>query len=218
MTKLDGEHRQADRRRFSVSNNQVIAALITGICTIAAAFIAGAYKGPAVGIGPTPRVTVTEKITVAPKPNGSPSILQPSSQSAASTIPILAPRNDPGFKPTWHGSLAVGADGVRITSFGVVQGTPQDWDIAYQPGGSAAGWQRSGSNGQFLWYWDGTGTPDPAFCSREYSENSGDAPQTAKLGDRYCYADSSGVIGYMQVTNTGSNGVTAATWLWNKSG
>ena len=218
MTKLDREGRRANRRGFNISNNAAIAALITGVCTIAAAFVTGAYKGPAIGIGATPRVTVTERVTVPPKSSGSSSAQGSGPQSAASEIPILAPANDPGFRPTWSGPLTVGAAGVRITSLGVVQGTPQDWDLAYQPGGSDAGWQRSGTSGQYLWYWDGTGTPDPAFCSREFSSGSGGAPGIAKLGDKYCYADNTGLIGYMQVTNISPNGVTATTWLWSKSG
>lgn len=220
MTKLDQERRQARRRGLNLSNSQALAAAITGVCTITAAFITGAYKGHSLGLGPAPHVSVTKTIYVTPTPTVSASVAASrSSQSAASEIPVLTPAADSGFKQTWHGSVSVGAAGARILSSGVYQGTPQDWDIAYQPGGGDAGWQMNDNNTDngYIWYWDGTGTPDPAFCSREYSASSGNEPSLAKLGDKYCYGDTTGLVGYMQVTNVSANGVTLAVWLWDKT-
>ena len=218
MTRMDQESRRSNRRGSKLSNNQVIAALITGLFTLAAAFVTGAYKGPGLGLGPTPRVTVTERVPVTPKHLGpTSSALQPTPVSSVSKISVLAPVNEPGFKSAWHGSVAIGAAGVRIASFGVLPGTPQDWDIAYQSGGGDAGWHTNGDNSDngYIWYWDGTGTPNPAFCNTEHANGAGNEPSMAKLGDKYCYGDDNGLIGYLQVTSIGVNGVTAAIWLWS---
>jgi hypothetical protein len=157
------------------------------------------------GASPTPPSPTPSTSTTSPPP---------------SPIPIVPPTNDPGFNQVWHGSVNIDAAGIRIISSGIVQGTPQDWNIAYQAGGSDAGWQFNSDNSDigYFWYWDSTGSPGPAFCSREYEQASGQEPQTASLGDKYCYGDQRGIVGYIQVTKTGGNGPTVMMWLWAKSG
>jgi hypothetical protein len=163
-----------------------------------------------VTITPSPRPTVTVTVTASPVSNGI--------SLSPNRVPIVTPMNDSGFTPVWHGLLTVGAAGVRITSSGVHPGTPQDLDLGYQPGGDMAGWQLSGTNSDVgqLWPWKGTGTPDPAFCSREYLNAENGPGGLPNIGDKYCYADHNGVVGYMQVTNIGQNDVSIATWLWKK--
>lgn len=167
---------------------------------------------------------------------GSPKLSQPSASAPATgqtapsvaasppvsalpiQVPVLKPTDDPGFSPVWHGTFTVMAGGVHITTSGVLPATPQDWDMAYQyqPGDASSGWQSNVNNSDSgaTFAFDGTGAPDPAWCQRAYA--GGDLPMTtvANVGDRDCYADDNGIVGYLQVTSVGSDGPTVVAWFW----
>jgi hypothetical protein len=64
----DRGERRPPRAR-NLSNNLLIAALVTGAFTLLAAFIGGARVGPGIGISPQPTATVT--ITTGPTPHAS---------------------------------------------------------------------------------------------------------------------------------------------------
>lgn len=138
----------------------------------------------------------------------------PAASPLPSSIPILRPVDDPGFAPVWNGTFTINAAGVRISSSGVTPGNPQDWDLAYQSGGGASGWQMNINNGDngAIYPYEGSGTPDPAWCQRDYF-SANDAVR-AEVGDRDCYADANGMVGYLQVTSITPNGPTIAAWFW----
>lgn len=133
-------------------------------------------------------------------------------------MPVVAPVTDHGFTLKWHGSAAIGSAGVRVTDSGFQSASQQDYDLLYQPGGADKGWHTNpnGTNGGQEFTWDGTGTPDPAFCNQEYStSNISQIPITAIIGDKLCYVDQNGLVSYMQVTNVDDNGITVAAWTWS---
>ena len=138
----------------------------------------------------------------------------PAASPLPSTVPILRPVDDPGFTPVWNGTFTINAAGVRISSSGVTPGNPEDWDLAYQSGGSDSGWQMNINNGDngAIYPYEGTGTPNPAWCQRDYF--SANDALTAQVGDRDCYADANGMVGYLQVTNIIPNGPTVVAWFW----
>jgi hypothetical protein len=70
-------------RNRNFSNNQLIAAIITGIFTIVAVFIGGARAGPGIGISPQPAATVT--ITAGPTYSAPSSVRARSSAPGVST-------------------------------------------------------------------------------------------------------------------------------------
>ena len=141
----------------------------------------------------------------------------PTAPPLPTTVPILRPKGDPGYSRIWNGTFAVNSAGVRIGSAGVFPGGPQSWDLAYQPGGGESGWQENSNNGDngAIYKWQGTGTPDPAWCHREYYDGSDVGLTSAQVGDRDCYADGNGIVGYLQVISVGPNGPTIRAWFWN---
>jgi hypothetical protein len=213
-------------------------AIIGAIATILAAIIAAVIthnsgpsnSGPSNIAASSPSITSVESaqagspsatqpsVAQSSQPQGSPSFAASPTISPLSTrVPILAPTDDPGFSPVWHGTFIVTAAGVSISSSGVYPGTAQDWDLAYQAGGDGSGWQANeyNSDNGSLFEFQGTGTPDPAWCKRE-SGLGGEAtfPSPPQVGQRDCYTDINGVVGYFQVTNVGPNGPTVIAWFW----
>jgi hypothetical protein len=207
----------------------VIAAIITASATIIAAIIgfmareansatgAASSRGtPAASYGATPR-NLTPRATKSPQvphtPSPSPS---PTPSSLSNGVQVLVPKDDPGYSPIWHGVFSINDAGVRISSTGVYTADPQNWDLAYQAGGDISGWQENTnvSNAPVVYEYQGTGTPDPAWCNRELYSGNDVSGQLAQVGDRECYGDNNGVIGYFQVTGVGPNGPTIKAWFW----
>jgi hypothetical protein len=86
----------------------------------------------------------------------------------------------------------------------------------YQPGDASSGWESNVSNSDSgaTFACDGTGTPDPAWCQQEYASGDPPMPTVANVGDRDCYADGNGIVGYFQVTSVGGDGPTIVVWFW----
>lgn len=112
----------------------------------------------------------------------------------------------------------VNSAGVRISSSGVYPGNPQYFNLAYQTGGNSSGWLDASNNDYGLIFgYEGTGTPGPAWCQRDYSGAglSKDIEQeTAQIGERDCYSDRNGIVGYLQVISVGPDGPTVKAWFW----
>jgi hypothetical protein len=152
------------------------------------------------------------------QPQDPPSSQSPPATSPLSTnIPVLKPVTDPGFTSVWSGTLVVNAAGVRIASSGIYPGSPTDWDLAYQPGGSDYPWQVNNQTSEdpAIFAYTGTGTPGPAWCRRAFISDQLTGVTVAEPGDRDCYVDLHGMVGYWQVTSVGANGPTIAAWFWN---
>jgi hypothetical protein len=197
----------------------VIVSIVAGIVTIITG-IASSSTGNSGSSSSASTPTTTPAIYSSSPTHSSRRTAAASTQPAAlplpTKVPLLRPVADPGFSLVWHGTFTINAAGIRISSSGIFRGNPQDYDLAYQEGGDDSGWQMNSNNGDAgaIYEYDGTGTPDPAFCQRAYE--NGDVPQTviAQVGDRDCYADANGMVGYMQVTGIGANGPTVVAWFW----
>jgi hypothetical protein len=222
MTRPDQDRQPKGRRRLNLSNNQIIAALIAGVCTIVAAFVTGAVKGQALGLKPTPTVTVTKRIivsvTASPKRSSANSQQSnPQPQPTGSTIPILAPKNQPGWSLVWDGTEYIGPQGIIVAQTGSQVGNGSNFNIQYVPG---SGWGVGGSWGDFA-YWDYNYRPGPAtingiaLANDDHTDPRG---QLAQAGDRLIYQDSDGtIVSYMQVTRVAAGDVVTDMWLWIKS-
>jgi hypothetical protein len=129
-----------------------------------------------------------------------------------SQIPVITPTNDPGFQPISHRTLLVNDAGVVINSSGVYAGNAESWDIKYVPGG---GWTFNGQvpEDPAFYNFTGPGTPGPAWCLDKYGSAYEEGPM-AEVGDQYCYVDTNGVVGYLEVTSVGPDGPTVAAWFW----
>jgi hypothetical protein len=219
------------RSRRDALTIALIGAIATILATIIGTVIAHNW-GPSGNSASTPTNTPAVKAQVgspsatlptatqSPQPQGSPSFTAPPTISPLpTTIPILAPTDDPGFSQVWHGTFTVNAAGVSISSLGVYPGTAQDWDLAYQAGGDGYPWQTNANNADdgSLFAFQGTGTPDPAWCQREFESGSPSFPPPPQAGQRDCYVDLNGMVGYFQVTSVGPNGPTVVAWFWKGS-
>jgi hypothetical protein len=218
------------------TRNALIVAGVGAAATIGAAVIAaiiglaghgsGASANPAAA-SPTARATsqqaglpkagqsnASAPATARTAPNAAAS---PSFSALPTQVPVLKPTEDPGFSLVWHGTFTVTATGVHITSSGVFSATPRDWDIAYQADGGNPGWQSNmnNSNAGVTFGFDGTGTPGPSWCQGVYASTS-DLPGSsiANVGDRECYVDNTGIVGYLQVTSVGPDGPKVVAWFW----
>ena len=204
----------------------VIAAVITACATILAAFIAhhsGSSNGSA-SSPPTPAATSTRprtppesppRSTHSPTPPSTPSPSPSPSSPLSTKAKILIPEDDPGYSPIWRGTLLINPAGVRISNTGLYAAGPNNWDLAYQTGNDGNnGWQENGNNNDdgVIYPYAGTGTPGPAWCHRDFFTN--ETTSTAQVGDRDCYGDMNGVVGYLQVISVGPNGPTVKAWFW----
>lgn len=177
-----------------------------------------------------PPIQPTQSHTAAPvQPSPSPSwsTAQPTTSPSSPTEPspgnttwqppILAPVNQSGFRPIWHGRLTIGYAGVIFNP----TGPPQ-------PGtGNTSNMQYQGKNSQMneegdLLYWTIKAVPGPASCYGADTSPETTVVQTPpRVGDRYCYIASGSlppVIAYMQVTSIEAGGVTTRAWLWYQNG
>jgi len=148
---------------------------------------------------------------------GSPSFQPaPAASPLTTNIPVLKPITDPGFSLVWSGTLIVNDAGVRIASSGIYPGSPTDWDLAYQPGGDYP-WQVNNQTSEdpAIFAYTGTGTPGPAWCRRAFMSDQLTGVGVAEPGDRDCYVDLHGMVGYWQVMSVGPNGPNIAAWFWN---
>lgn len=150
---------------------------------------------------------------------GSSQTQQPSTSSPLSAnVPLLKPTNDPGFTPIWHGTLTVNGTGVTINDSGVYPGSAQYWDLAYQSTNESSNWlvNNQTSEDPAIFTYTGTGTPGPEWCRRAFEgDNDLTGGGTAEPGERDCYVDLKGVVGYLQVNNVGPDGPTVTAWFWN---
>lgn len=226
MTSLDSKRRQDHRKGWNLSSNQVVIALITGLFTVIAAFVTGAFKGNVIGLAPAPSVTVTTTqtatVTASPRAQStqaSPAVQnQPNPQPTNSAVPVLAPKNQPGWTLAWHDTEAIGPQGVIIARTGPQVGNGSNFDLQYIPG-SGAGWITSGTSGDFG-YWDNNYRPGPATINGivvSGDDNTEPGGKQARLGDRLIYENSEdNIVAYMQVTSTPAGDVVTDMWLWNK--
>lgn len=204
--------KSAGKSDTSSSKATIWAAIIGLIGTISAALLGN--SGVLVNIlpgAPTKTITVTAPPASHATVNSAPS-------STSSAIPVVSPKNDADFTIKWHGTSTIGSSGARVTDSGFQAANQQDYDILYQPSGADKGWHENSNNSDNgdLFVWDGSGTPNPAFCSQEYfSGNMSGAALTPDTGSKYCYVDSNGLVAYMQVTSVDSNGITLAAWIWD---
>ena len=227
MIPSEKKGRQADHRRWNISNNQAITALITGIFTVIAAFVAGAFKGNAIGLAPSPRVTVTaiQTITATTSPKASIPVTSPSVQAqqnpspTQSAIPILAPKNQPGWTLAWHGPETIGPQGIILALTGPQVSNGSNFNIQYVPG-SGNGWVTGGNWGDFG-YWENNYAPGPATINgivQSGDDRTDPRDQQAQIGDRLMYESSDKtIVSYMQITETPAGDVIADMWLWDKS-
>lgn len=222
MTRLDQERRPEGRRSLNLSSNQVIAALILGLCTIVAAFVTGAVKGQTLGLRATPTVTVTKRIivtvTASPRrPSNTSHKSNPRPNPTGSTIPILTPKNQPGWSQVWNGSENIGPQGIILAQTGSQVGNGSNFNIQYVPGN---GWGVGGSWGDFG-YWDNTYRPGPAIITgivQAGADHTDPRGQLAQAGDRLFYQSNDGtIVSYMQVTRVAAGVVVTDMWLWVKS-
>jgi hypothetical protein len=193
-----------------------IAGVVTVVLTIWSHFSGGntvASRPPDIAAATSQSILESSSPPDAPRPTQSTSP-QPSATVSPlpSKIPVIAPANDSGFQPVWHGTLLVNDTGVVINSSGVYAGSAENWDIKYVPDG---GWTFNGQvpEDPVFYNFTGPGTPGPAWCLDEYGSADEQSP-LAEVGDQYCYVDMNGVVGYLQVTSAGPNGPTVAAWFW----
>ena len=141
----------------------------------------------------------------------------PTVSPLSTNIRVLKPTSDPGFNLIWRGKLSINAAGVRIASSGVYPASPEDWDLAYQSGNSDVKWHVNNQTSEdpAIFSYTGSGTPGPAWCRRAFTSDQLTGTGTAEPGDRDCYIDLHGIVGYFQVISVGSNGPIVTAWFWN---
>lgn len=153
----------------------------------------------------------------APAPTATNDQPTPTVSPLSTRIPILKPTSDPGFSLIWSGKLAINAAGVRIATSGVFPASPEDWDLAYQSGDSDVKWHVNNQTSEdpALFSFATSGTPGPAWCRRAFTSDQLTGTGIAEPGDRDCYIDLHGIVGYFQVISVGSDGPIVAAWFWN---
>lgn len=147
-----------------------------------------------------------------------PSQSSPTSPPLSTNVPLLKPTNDPGFTPIWNGTLTVNDTGLTINDSGVYPASAQDWDLAYQSSNDSSNWlvNNQTSEDPAIFTYTGTGTPGPEWCRRAFEGDNGlTGGGTAEPGERDCYIDLKGVVGYLQVNSVGPDGPTVTAWFWN---
>jgi hypothetical protein len=153
----------------------------------------------------------------SPPARSFPSSPTPAVSPLSTNIPILKPTSDPGFNLVWSGKLAINAAGLRISSSGVYPASPEDWDLAYQSGGDDVKWRVNNQTSEdpAIFSYTGSGTPGPAWCRRAFTSDQLTGTGTAEPGDKDCYIDLHGIVGYFQVISVGSDGPIVTAWFWN---
>jgi hypothetical protein len=221
------QSRRNPRLMLAFSDGQLMGAIFIGLCTLAAAFITGAFQGHAIGLGPiriaqpAPTVTITRTVTEPPEASITPSAPPPPAPSPA-TVSILMPIvNQVGWTLAWHENVSIGPQGIILGGSGPQVSDGRNFDMQYVPG-DGNGWN---DNVNTFDYWQDPYRPGPAtiygiFMSRGNSYDNV-AGMQAHTGDRlYSILDVAGRpnrIAYMQIVGMKAGSITADIWLWNAS-
>jgi hypothetical protein len=112
----------------------------------------------------------------------------------------------------------VNPTGVVINSSGVHPGSAESWNLRFVSNSSDnPEWLNNinadGEGANFNY--QETGTPGPALCRALWSEQSYPVEYTVQVGERDCYIDLNGVVGYWQVISVGQNTATITAWFWD---
>jgi hypothetical protein len=147
---LGGRDNSADRRHsINPSTVQVIAAVITGLFTLGAAFVGGAFAGPRIGLviaQPTETITATGTHTAT---------------SSGTPAPSQAPPGPTVSAVYWQGAVGNGFEGINFDLKPATTSADSPTNISFD--GKTLGNSWSGTT-VLVSQWTGAGQPTHAQC------------------------------------------------------
>ena len=187
----NGEVRRKDHN-LSVNLTQVIVAMIGAFATIAAAYVAGAFTGKAVGLHATPAVTVT--VTKAP-------VATATGNSAAHSSTVSS-------SIYWSGPIAFTEGGPGL-DFDTSPPSTDQTVILY------SGNTLSASANALLSTWTLSGTPSAAQCRTWVSTHPNTNIPFPAGGMQICIKTDQGRYGLLHIASSANNQLPATAVVWN---
>lgn len=185
-----------DHQRSRGERGYVLAAVISGVCVLAAAGI-GAYAQFASGSGPHRPALSTQ----TPSATTAAPVTAPASTSAPASTPVTAPSTDPSAAPpgwTYLVTEPMESDGgIDMDSWPYEAGTMPDVDPVLDSDGTAITWLRA-ANGAVL-VRVGLQNPTPDGCAQVLKAADG-SPSPLVSEEYYCVRTSEQKLILFQVT------------------
>ena len=183
---LDGGGVQHKDHNFSVNLTQITVALIGALATVAAAYVAGAFTGKAVGLHAAPAVTVT--VTRAPA-------------AAGTGSPVTS-------AVYWRGPVTF-PDGSLALNFDTNPPTPGQIGIIYGGGVLQA------TTNALLLTWTKAGTPSASDCRGWVPTHPTTNISSPTGGMQICIKTDQGRYGLLSITSSANSQLSANGVVWN---